>query len=117
LNRHRSFLAHDTAERARAQQETEEVPQEEATEVAEVFRRSGVREEHIAPLVATIGANRRRGVDFMMRVALGLDAPDSTRAWRSTLTIALSYIGGGLIPLTPDMLVTRLLAALWVSVA
>jgi VIT1/CCC1 family predicted Fe2+/Mn2+ transporter len=109
-------LEHDTAERAREQQETAEVPQEEANEVAEVFRRYGLSEEHIAPLVATIRAHRRRWVDFMMRVALGLDAPDPTRAWRSALTIALSYIGGGLIPLTPYMLVISLLAALWVSV-
>jgi vacuolar iron transporter family protein len=36
-------LEHYTAERAREQQETEEVPQEEANEVAEVFRRSGCR--------------------------------------------------------------------------
>jgi vacuolar iron transporter family protein len=105
-------LEHYTAERAREQQETEEVPQEEANEVAEVFRRYGLSEEHIAPLVATIRANRRRWVDFMMRFELGLDAPDATRAWRSALTIALSYIGGGLIPLTPYMLVTSLLAAL-----
>jgi vacuolar iron transporter family protein len=109
-------LEHYTTERAREQQETEEVPQEEANEVAEVFRRYGVSEEHITPLVATIRANRRRWVDFMMRFELGLDAPDATRAWRSALTIALSYIGGGLIPLTPYMLVTNLLAALWVSV-
>jgi vacuolar iron transporter family protein len=84
--------------------------------VAEIFRRDGLSEEHLALLVATIRATRRRWVDVMRRVALGLDAPDPTRAWRSALTIALSYIGGGLIPLTPYMLVTSLLAVLWVSV-
>jgi vacuolar iron transporter family protein len=109
-------LEHYTAERAREQQETEEVPQEEANEVAEVFRRYGLSEEHIAPLVATIRANRRRWVDFMMRFELGLEVPDPTRAWRSAVTIATSYIVGGLIPLTPYMLSTSLMAALWVSV-
>ena len=43
-------LEHYTAERAREQQETEEIPQEEANAVAEGFRRYGLSEEHIAPL-------------------------------------------------------------------
>jgi hypothetical protein len=44
----------------------------------------------------------------MMRFELGLEAPDPTRAWRNTLTIALSYSVGEL----PYMLVTSLVAAL-----
>ncbi len=41
----------------------------------------------------------------MMRFELGLEKPDPKRALRSALTIGLSYIAGGLIPLAPYMLV------------
>ena len=37
----------------------------------------------------------------MMRFELGLEEPDRARAWRSALTIAASYIVGGMVPLTP----------------
>ena len=40
-------------------------------------------------------------MDFMMRFELGLEEPDPRRASRSALTIALSYVAGGLVPLAP----------------
>ena len=43
----------------------------------------------------------------MMRFELGLEEPARNRAHRSALTIASSYIAGGLIPLLPYMLVTE----------
>ena len=39
-------------------------------------------------------------VDFMMRFELGLERPDKNRAHHSALIIAISYIIGGLIPLS-----------------
>ncbi len=36
-----------------------------------------------------------------MRFELGLEEPDPKRALRSALTIAVSYIVGGIIPLAP----------------
>ena len=35
----------------------------------------------------------------MMRFELGLEKPDPTRRRRTALTIALSYVAGGLVPL------------------
>jgi VIT1/CCC1 family predicted Fe2+/Mn2+ transporter len=52
----------------------------------------------------------------MMRFELGLEAPDPGRALRSALTIAGSYIGGGMIPLAPYMLLPTASAALPISV-
>ena len=52
----------------------------------------------------------------MMRFELGLEEPAPTRAWRSALTIAGSYVVGGLIPLAPYMLLTRNRTALLVSI-
>ena len=51
-----------------------------------------------------------------MRFELGLEAPDPKRALTSALTIAGSYIAGGLIPLLPYIVLGQLSSALVVSV-
>jgi predicted membrane protein (TIGR00267 family) len=53
----------------------------------------------------------------MMRFELGLEEPDPKRALRSALTIAASYVAGGLIPLVPYMIAPTVKSALPVSVA
>ena len=55
-------------------------------------------------------------IDFMMRFELGLEEPDPKRALSSALTIGLSYIAGGLIPLTPYILIHTAGTALGFSV-
>ena len=112
----RTDAEHYAAEQVREQQEIVDVPQQEEEEVAQVFREYGLGDDQIGPVVAAIRADRRRWVDFMMRFELGLEAPDPARARQSALTIALSYIAGGLIPLAPYILLHSLSTALWVSV-
>ena len=68
--------------------------------VADVFRGYGLAEEHVAPVVAAISAQPERWVDFMMRFELGLERPDKNRALQSAFVIGVSYIVGGLIPLS-----------------
>ena len=113
----RTDAEHYHAERSREFREIKDVPRQEEQEVAEVFRGYGLAEEHVAPVVAAISAQPERWVDFMMRFELGLEAPNAGRARTSALTIALSYIVGGLIPLAPYMIVADISAALWSSVA
>jgi VIT1/CCC1 family predicted Fe2+/Mn2+ transporter len=108
---------HYHSERERELLETEAMPEKERDEVAEVFRGYGMSEEHIAPVVDAITADQTRWVDFMMRFELGYEEPDPRRARNSAITIALSYIVGGLVPLSPYMLIPELNAALRVSVA
>ena len=55
-------------------------------------------------------------IDFMMRFELGLEKPDPKRALKSALTIGASYIIGGLVPLTPYMLISNAGSALLFSV-
>jgi VIT1/CCC1 family predicted Fe2+/Mn2+ transporter len=107
---------HYATERQREWEETETVPDVEKEEVAEVFRAYGLPEEQIIPLVETLSSNRQKWVDFMMRFELGLEAPDPKRAGQSALTIALSYIAGGFIPLSPYILQKDLHTALLISV-
>ena len=109
-------LEHYTSERQREIRETEEIPGQEEEEVAKVFRGYGMEESQIAPVVAAITMDRTRWVDFMMRFELGLEAPDPRRAWRSAMTIAVSYIVGGLIPLAPYIALRSVLTGLWFSV-
>ncbi len=108
---------HYESERAREVRETVELPQKEREEVADVFRAFGMSEEHIKPVVDAISADQKRWVDFMMRFELGFEEPDPLRARNSAVTIALSYILGGMVPLSAYMLVDNLQSALLWSVA
>jgi len=113
----RTDFDHYRSEREREIRETVELPQKERDEVAEVFRGYGMEEKDIAPVVAAISSDQKRWVDFMMRFELGFEEPNPKRARNSAITIALSYVLGGLVPLAPYMLMSRLFTALSVSVA
>jgi VIT1/CCC1 family predicted Fe2+/Mn2+ transporter len=92
---------HFASERTREELETKEMPEKEAAEVADILRSYGLGEDLLDPVVKSIRADKKRWVDFMMRFELGLEEPDPKRARRSALTIALSYIAGGIVPLAP----------------
>jgi VIT1/CCC1 family predicted Fe2+/Mn2+ transporter len=107
---------HFRAERERERQEVEEVPEVEAAEVAEILRSYGLDDDQSQRVVGGLRANPQRWVDFMMRFELGLEEPDPGRARASALTIALSYVAGGLIPLSPYVLLGDMRSALAASV-
>lgn len=113
----RTDREHYTSERRREFREVQEMPGEERQEVALIFRSYGLSDEQAAPVVSAICSKPEQWVDFMMRYELGLEAPDPKRAVRSALTIGLSYIGGGLVPLFPYMATGNVLKALAVSAA
>jgi VIT1/CCC1 family predicted Fe2+/Mn2+ transporter len=112
----RTDYEHYDAERIREIEETQTMPDAEADEVAVIFRGYGLAEEQVGPVVEAIRADQDRWVDFMMRFELGLEAPNPARARQSALTIALSYITGGMVPLLPYILLKDLTTALYVSV-
>jgi vacuolar iron transporter family protein len=107
---------HYQAEQTRENEEIQTVPEKEADEVAQVFRDYGLTEAQIVPVVTALRAEPKRWVDFMMRFELGLEAPNPARARQSALTIALSYIAGGFIPLAPYILLNNITLALPASV-
>jgi VIT1/CCC1 family predicted Fe2+/Mn2+ transporter len=112
----RTDLEHYASEREREIRETVELPDVEVEEVAKVFRDYGLTEEQMAPVVNAITGDQKHWVDFMMRFELGLEEPRPERARISALTIAISYIVGGMIPLAPYMLIANLQTGLWLSV-
>jgi VIT1/CCC1 family predicted Fe2+/Mn2+ transporter len=112
----RTDAEHVASERAREEAETEEMPEKEAAEVATVLRSYGLAEDMVATVVASIRADKKRWVDFMMRFELGLEEPDPKRARNSALTIAASYVVGGMVPLAPYFFFPSVHSALMGSV-
>jgi vacuolar iron transporter family protein len=107
---------HYQAELRREYQECEILPDKEEEEVANVFRGFGMSDTELAPVVKAIRSDRKRWVDFMMRFELGLEEPDPKRALQSAITIALSYVVGGMIPLGSYIFVKNIQTALYASV-
>ena len=97
----RSDAEHYASERLREEREVEEIPDEEAREVQNVFTDYGLTRDESAHIVEALTKKPKQWVDFMMRFELGLEEPDPKRALQSALTIAGSYIAGGFIPLSP----------------
>lgn len=107
---------HYASELRREEREVEEIPEEEAREVLEVFETYGLTHAEAVPIVCSLRQRPKQWVDFMMRFELGLEEPDPKRAPRSAMTIAGAYIAGGLIPLAPYMMMASAYSALMASV-
>src|SRR5271156_3182240 len=97
----RGDAEHYTSERQREEREIIERTHDEEEEIYEIFEQYQVDRTSAAPVLTALKQNPAAWVDFMMRFELGLEEPASNRAHRSALTIAASYVAGGLIPLLP----------------
>ena len=95
---------HYESERKREEDEVREKPAAESKEVFDILAGYGMTHEEAAPILAAFKRQPKQWVDWMMRFELGLEEPDPKRALQSALTIAGSYVAGGLIPLAPYML-------------
>ncbi len=113
----KSDADHYASERVREETEVIDKPNAELAEVSDVFKSFGLDEVEIAPILLKMRSKPAAWVDFMMRFELGLEEPDPKRALQSALTIAGAYMVGGLIPLSPYILVGRAASALVISVA
>lgn len=112
----RTDSEHYASERRREFREIDEIPEREMEEVVDVLRSYGLEEQHVQPVAEAIAADRERWVDWMMRFELNLDEPHPARARKSAMTIAGSYIVGGLVPLSGYILIDDMSTALGVSV-
>jgi VIT1/CCC1 family predicted Fe2+/Mn2+ transporter len=111
-----SDAEHYDSERARERGEVQEKPQAEVAEVMQILQSYGLTAEQSKPIVETLSKRPEAWIDFMMRFELGLEQTDPKRALTSALTIAGAYITGGLIPLSPYFLTTKVETALAFSV-
>lgn len=92
---------HYESELKREYEEVERVPEREKEEIREVFEGYGLTPEAQEIVVEAISKDKDKWVDFMMRFELGLEKPNPNRARNSALTIGISYIVGGFVPLVP----------------
>jgi VIT1/CCC1 family predicted Fe2+/Mn2+ transporter len=102
----RGDAEHYRNERLREEREVVERRRDEEEEIYQIFDAYGVQRHEATSVLAALQRNPAAWVDFMMRFELGLEEPQAGRALRSAITIAGSYVLGGLIPLLPYMLGT-----------
>jgi len=91
---------HYQAELKREYDEVKNKPDIEKAEVKEVFANYGFSEKTQDLIVDELVKDKDKWVDFMMKFELGLDQPNPNRARNSAATIGISYIVGGLLPLS-----------------
>jgi VIT1/CCC1 family predicted Fe2+/Mn2+ transporter len=91
---------HYQSELKREFAEVEDIPETEKGEVKLIFARYGLNESTQNIIADELAKDNDKWVDFMLKYELGLEKPDANRARNSAATIGVSYIVGGLIPLS-----------------
>lgn len=86
--------------------EVENIPDKEKAEVKEIFAEYGFSHASQTLLAEELAKDKHKWVKFMMKYELGLEKPDPNRATKSAATIGLSYVVGGMIPLSPYFFTT-----------
>jgi VIT1/CCC1 family predicted Fe2+/Mn2+ transporter len=91
---------HFQSELKREYEEIDEIPEEEKKEIRLIFAQYGLNEVTQNTIADELAKDKDKWVDFMMKYELGLEKPNVNRARSSAATIGISYIVGGLIPLS-----------------
>lgn len=112
---------HWEAEYARESWEVDHFPDHEREEIYEVLDKYGISRDGARGVVDELCVHTAKGkerwVQFMMDFELQLPEPDTTAAWKSAITMGLSYFIGGLVPMIPYFLMDSAQLALFVSIA
>jgi len=113
----RTEADHYNSELQREYEEVGRVPEQEKFEVKEVFAGFGLSNQLQDQIAEEMSKDKDKWVDFMMRYELGLEKPEANRARQSAVTIGISYIVGGIIPLSPYFFIANSEHALYYSCA
>lgn len=111
----RTEQEHYQSELRREYDEVEHLHEREKSEVREIFEAYGLNAETRNLIADELAKDKDKWVDFMMKYELGLEKPDPNRARNSAANIGLSYIAGGLIPLSAYFFTSSPLQGLTVS--
>jgi VIT1/CCC1 family predicted Fe2+/Mn2+ transporter len=106
---------HYNSELKRENYEVDNLRDREVDETKEFFASIGLSKGLQEKATEEIAKDKKQWVDFMMKYELGLDKPDPKRATKSALNIGLSYIAGGLVPLSPYFFVASPVDGLKIS--
>lgn len=96
----RTEIEHYESEERREYDEIVHKHEVEIAETKEIFAQYGISEDLQEKIAREMAKKPKQWVDFMMRFELGLERPDKNRAHHSAFVIAISYIVGGMIPLS-----------------
>jgi len=107
---------HYNSEVKREYYEVDNLRHKEIEETKDFFKSIGLSEELQDKATEEIAKDKKQWVEFMMKYELGLDKPDPKRATKSALNIGLSYVVGGLVPLSPYFFVSSPAEGLKISV-
>jgi vacuolar iron transporter family protein len=108
---------HYNSELKREYYEVDNLRHREIEETKEFFANIGLSEDLQEKATNELAQDKDKWVDFMMKYELGLDKPDPKRARKSAFNIGVSYILGGLVPLSPYFFFDTPLTSLKVSAA
>jgi len=103
------------SEMKREYEEVETVPEVEKQELRTFFASLGLSIESQNQAVEEVSKDKDKWVELMMKYELGLEKPDPQRAKKSAFNIGVSYIVGGLIPLSPYFFVSTGIEGLKIS--
>src|SRR6059058_2635812 len=108
---------HYNSEQRREYYEVDHLRHKEIEETKEFFASIGLSEELQLKAADEVAKDKDKWVEFMMKYELGLDKPDPKRATKSAFNIGVSYVVGGLVPLSPYFFTDTPATALMYSVA
>ena len=106
---------HYNSELKREYDEVETVPEVEKQELKTFFSSLGLSTEIQNRAVEEVSKDKDKWVELMMKYELGLEKPDPLRAKKSAFNIGVSYIVGGLIPLSPYFFAANGISGLKIS--
>jgi len=107
---------HYNSELKREFYEVDNMRDREIAETKEFFASIGLSNELQDKATEEIAKDKKQWVDFMMKYELGLDKPDPKRATKSAMNIGISYVVGGLVPLSPYFFMNSPIDGLKISV-
>jgi VIT1/CCC1 family predicted Fe2+/Mn2+ transporter len=97
----RDLLARQVAMEKR---EIEEAPEEEAAELALIFKQKGLSTEQASRTAAEILKHPESALDTLVREELGLDPEDLGSPWSAAWSSFVMFAIGALVPLLPFLL-------------
>ncbi len=95
----------------------EEMDSHEKQEVKNFFGHLGLSETMQVQATEELSRDKKYWEEFIKKYEPSLIRPENGKASRSGITIALSYIIGGIIPLIPYLLISNISIAFQISVA
>lgn len=107
---------HYTSQEEKERSQVDSMPDAQRAEVYAILEKYAVSRTAAQPLVDELCRHRGHWARFMVDFSLRLEKPNIHRAWVSGVTMGLSYLIGGLIPMIPYFVMPHVGQAFMVSI-